>query len=161
MELTRMHIFLIICAAAIAAIIILIFSGIWACSVAGFIGIIAMIYMLNDHFEDKKVERSLLEAEAEKTGIDTPLDESYPEWDRAKELKVDVDEQLSRKKAVELYTHLFNIDEGRARSLYGAGFYSLRMLSTANLKDLIRIPGINPTIARKIQSTARSMINDQ
>jgi hypothetical protein len=162
MELTRMHLFLIICFGFIIAIIILLISHIWACSVAGFIAFIALIYMLNDYLEDKKVERSLLVAEAEKTVISTPIDESYPEWDRADELKgrIDVDEHLSRKKALELYSHLFNIDEARAKNLYGGGYYSIRKLSEAELRVLIKIPGINPTIARKIKNTSISMVND-
>jgi hypothetical protein len=162
MELTRMHMFLIICFAFILAIVILIFSGIWACSVAGFIAFIALIYMLNDFFEDRKIERSIREAEAEKTVVSEKIDESYPEWARPKlsGASLDVDAELSRKKAVELYAHLFSIDDVRGKNLYGAGYYSIRMLSEAELGDLIKVPGINPTIARKIQKESRAMVKN-
>jgi len=145
----------------IVAIAIFFIFPIWACSLAALISIIALTFMLNDFLNDRAAKRSVLAAESEKTIFAEPLDESYPEW-KGRELhfpKMSPDEPLPRKNAIELYSQLFQIDDGRAKNLYSAGYYNLHMLSNSDISDLIKIQGINPTLARRIKNSAKVAIN--
>jgi hypothetical protein len=152
-----MHVFLIICSAAIISIVIFFIIPIWACSLASFIAIIALVYMLNDYLEDRRIKRAQQAYENGELGFERPIDESYPEWDRTEEPLLtherehDMSRTSPRKKTIRKYMELFELDEVRATNLYDGGYPDISTLKQASISDLIKIKGINPTMARKIQ----------
>ena len=166
MKLTRMHAFLIICLAAIISALILFIVPIWACSVAAFIGIIAITYMLNDYINERSAKKGLKAAvEAEVVDLEpapAPA-ESYSGWDheagsgRSMEKLINQRQPIPRKSAIALYMEIFGLDETRATNLYRAGFYNIVMLREADTKDLAMVKGINPTLARRIRMKANEV----
>lgn len=63
---------------------------------------------------------------------------------------------LNREQMIEAFSTEFNIPAEKARNLYEAGYTRWGDFSEAIPADLMMIPGINPTLSRKIISTVRS-----
>ncbi|UCH88687.1 MAG: helix-hairpin-helix domain-containing protein [Thermoplasmata archaeon] len=156
MEFTKMHLFLIVCLAAIVAVIISLVT-VWACSLAAFISIIALTFVLNDYLEERKLKRAHLGTYEDEAGFDRPLDESYPEWGRKEKLptapepEVVMAKPLPQNRMIVNYMRLFELDEVRATNLYDAGYRNITKIRRAELEDLIKIKGINPTMAKRIK----------
>ena len=152
MKLTNMHLFLIICFAAISAIVIILVVHIWACSLAAFLSIIALTYMFNDYLEDREKKHPKTKHEPHEL-----IEEGYPDWVQKEKPEgemvrfEEVDLQLVRKRMISRYMSAFKIDEVRAANLYDEGYRSFSDIQEATLKDLIKVKGINPTLARRIQ----------
>ena len=152
MKFTNMHLFLIICFAAISAIVIILVVHIWACSLAAFISIIALAYMMNDFFEDREKKHPKPKHEPREL-----IEEGYPDWVQKEKQKgevvkfEEVDVRLARKRMISRYMGAFKIDEVRAANLYDEGYRSFSEIKEASLNDLIRVKGINPTLARRLQ----------
>ncbi|UCH88042.1 MAG: helix-hairpin-helix domain-containing protein [Thermoplasmata archaeon] len=80
------------------------------------------------------------------------VEEQKPKVEKKAEPKVP---QKSRGAMIREYEAIFNISEDRARNLYDSGYTTARALALAELSDLLKVEGINPTIAKKIKRTAR------
>ena len=162
MKFTKMHMFLIICFAAIISIMMFFLLPIWACSLAGFISIISLIYMLNDFFEERSSKRAELAGIEDDSGAVHPIDESYPDWERPegeqllKEPAGKMKLSSHKEKMIDHYMNFYNLDRTRSAHLYDAGYKNMTRLRHAKLEDLVKIQGINPTVARRIQSLTRS-----
>lgn len=144
------------------ALLVFFVLPIWACSLATFISIIALAYMLNDYLEERRLKQNLPEGGKRPIGVHESVKDNYPEWrQRTEEPEVisgeaELDRPRTRKKVVIKYMNLFNLDEIRAGNIFDAGYQDVSMLIEAELSDLIKIKGINPTIARRILIISRS-----
>jgi hypothetical protein len=154
--------FLIVCIAAIIAVFISLIS-IWACSLAAFISIIAIVYMLNDYFEDRSIKAEKRKHEIYEAEVAQPIDESYPYWHHEPEASrnkipdAGLKPVSHRSSMIRNYMELFELDEERSAKIYDAGYKNLTRLRSADLNDLISINGINPTVARRIQNYTRGV----
>lgn len=113
--------------------------------------------MLNDYFEERGSKHEPMEAEIIDLEPAPVPDESYTRWDAGSAQRTPSEqiyyqrEPISRRLAIPLYMDTFEIDEARAKNLYGAGFYNFHMLRFADTQELVKVKGINPTIARRIK----------
>ncbi|MCD6382958.1 MAG: helix-hairpin-helix domain-containing protein [Thermoplasmata archaeon] len=70
----------------------------------------------------------------------------------------DLNEEIEQADAVSLFTSVLALSRERAVALYSAGYRNLKDVADADIRDLLKVPGMNPTIARRVKEKARRVL---
>ncbi len=131
------------------AIIMIMFIGmIWACGLAFLVFMMGVVLSIEIYFKERRERKvqPVVVSEPKYAEASGPVVQMQFEPD----MKItDYDQEL-RNIRINSYIKYFGIDNIRAAALYDAGYNNLSKLSKAEVSELIAIPAINPTLAKKI-----------
>ena len=66
----------------------------------------------------------------------------------------------SEVRSFKIFLQLPGVDERRARAIYDAGYHTLAQLRSVELAELVKVPSINPTLARRILYALQSSVGE-
>jgi len=140
------------------------------CGVALFIFIIAIIVLLWDHLSKREEGETIFQRimviftrGKKDEGCSTPGGGD----DEILEAEV-LDDEVggegtpapTEEHMVSVYTTVLHLDEERAKALYGAGYRRLEDLEGTGVETLMKVDGINPTVARKIHAAVEKIFKE-
>lgn len=131
------------------AVIMIMFVGlIWACGIAFLVFMMGLALSIEIYMNERKARKT------------QQVESSEPRYAEASgpSFQMQIEDSLGgpgydqelRNIRINSYKKYFGIDELRAAALYDAGYNNLSKLSKAEISELIAIPAINPTLAKKI-----------
>jgi hypothetical protein len=121
---------------------------IWACAIAFIVFMLGVALSIEIIYKERQ-EKSLEQGKSEE--IPEPEYAEVGEGPYTTPAIDSSDYKLElRRIRVNSYKKYFNIDSTRAAAIYDRGYDNLSKISKATVTDLVKIDGINPTLAKKI-----------
>ena len=135
---------------SIAIILTMLFEFfIWACGVAFIVFMLGFVMSIEIYLKERKEQKAkpvYIDQGDASEYVQTRLQVEPSGATDGVEFKFEL-----RKIRINSYVKYFEINEPRAAALYDAGFDNLSKLSKAKISRLVAVPGINPTLAKRIK----------